>query len=47
VNLPTREKQALLEAASTEERLARLAGALDFQLAWLARPAAGGSETVH
>jgi Lon protease-like protein len=47
VNLPTREKQSLLEAASVEERLERLAGALDFQLAWLTRPAAGGSETVH
>jgi Lon protease-like protein len=47
VNLPTREKQSLLEAESTEERLARLAGALDFQLAWRASPAAGGSETLH
>ena len=47
VTLPTREKQGLLEAASVEERLERLAGALDFQLAWRTRPAAGGSETVH
>lgn len=47
VNLPTREKQSLLEAASSEERLERLASALDFHLAWLARPDAEGSETLH
>jgi hypothetical protein len=47
VNLPTREKQSLLEAASSEERLERLASALDFQLAWLGRPDAEGSETLH
>jgi uncharacterized protein len=47
VNLPTREKQSLLEAESAAERLERLAGALDFHLAWLARPDAEGTETLH
>ncbi|MEN8160719.1 MAG: LON peptidase substrate-binding domain-containing protein [Myxococcota bacterium] len=51
VNLPAPEKQSLLEAATTSERLERLVGALDFHLAWLAQtpdPAAGGgSERVH
>ena len=47
VRLPTREKQGLLEAATLAERLERLASALDFHLAWLGRPAAEGSETVH
>ena len=47
VNLPTREKQSLLEAPSVAERLERLATTLDFHLAWLARPDAEGSETVH
>jgi len=47
VGLPAREKQALLEAPSVAERLERLAGALDFHLALLARPRADGSETVH
>jgi Lon protease-like protein len=47
VNLPTREKQSLLEAATSEERLERLASTLDFQLAWLGRPDAEGSETLH
>ena len=47
VNLPTREKQSLLEAASSAERLERLASALDFQLAWRGRRDAEGSETLH
>jgi Lon protease-like protein len=47
VGLPTREKQALLEADSLAERLERLAGALDFHLALLEHAAAGGPETVH
>jgi hypothetical protein len=47
VALPAREKQGLLEAASTAERLERLASALDFHAAWQAGAAAGGSETLH
>jgi Lon protease-like protein len=47
VSLPTREKQSLLEAASCEQRLERLASALDFHLAWAGRPGAEGSETLH
>ena len=47
VSLPTREKQSLLEAASCEERLERLAGVLDFHLAWAGRPDAEGPETLH
>lgn len=47
VALPTREKQALLEAPTVADRLELLAGALDFQLA-LREPARGaGPETVH
>jgi hypothetical protein len=46
-SLPTREKQALLEAGSLAERLERLAGALDFHLALLGAAPAGGSETLH
>jgi len=45
--LPTREKQSLLEAATLAERLARLAGALDFHLALLHHRAGGGPETLH
>jgi Lon protease-like protein len=47
VGLPTREKQALLEADTLAERLERLAGALDFHLALLERAPAAGPETVH
>src|SRR5262249_8756485 len=47
VALPTREKQALLEAPSVAERLAQLAGALDFHLALLGRAPTDGPETVH
>lgn len=47
VNLVAREKQSLLEAPSISERLERLAATLDFHLAWLGRPDAEGSETVH
>lgn len=47
VLLPTREKQALLEAQTLAERLERLAAALDFHLALLDRGAAGGPETLH
>jgi Lon protease-like protein len=47
VNVPTREKQSLLEAASCEERLERLASVLDFHLAWAVRPDAEGPETLH
>ena len=47
VNLPTPEKQSLLEADTLTERLERLVGALDFQLAWLAQAPDGGSERVH
>jgi len=47
VGLPTREKQALLEADTLAERLERLASALDFHLALLERAPAGGPETVH
>jgi Lon protease-like protein len=47
VGLPTREKQALLEADTLAERLESLAGALDFQLALLERTPAEGPETVH
>lgn len=47
VALPTREKQSLLEAATLAERLERLAVALDFHLAVLARNSAEGPETVH
>jgi Lon protease-like protein len=47
VSLPTREKQALLEADTLAERLERLGSALDFHLALLERAAAGGPETVH
>ena len=47
VALPTREKQALLEADSIQARLERLAGALDFHLALLGRAVADGPETVH
>ena len=47
VGLPTREKQALLEADTLAERLERLASALDVHLALLDRAPAGGPETVH
>jgi Lon protease-like protein len=47
VGLPTREKQALLEADTVAERLEQLAGALDFQLALLERAPGGGPETLH
>jgi Lon protease-like protein len=47
VNLPTPEKQSLLEADTVTERLERLVGALDFQLAWLAQAGDGGSERLH
>jgi Lon protease-like protein len=47
VALPTREKQALLEADSVQVRLERLAGALDFHLELLGRAALDGPETVH
>jgi Lon protease-like protein len=47
VGLPTREKQAVLEADTLAERLDRLASALDFHLALLERAAAGGPESVH
>ena len=47
VALPTREKQALLEAPTLAARLEQLAGALDFHLALLARAPADGPETVH
>jgi Lon protease-like protein len=47
VALPTREKQALLEADSVQARLERLASALDFHLALLGRALADGPETVH
>ena len=47
VGLPTREKQALLEADTLAERLERLASALDFHLALLERTTAAGPETVH
>ena len=47
VALPTREKQALLEAPTVAARLEQLAGALDFHLALLARAPADGPETVH
>lgn len=47
VNLPTPEKQSLLEAATLSERLERLVGALDFQLAWLTHAPDGGSGRVH
>jgi len=47
VNLPTREKQGLLEAPSIAERLEGLAATLDFHLAWLGRPDAEGPESVH
>ena len=47
VNLPTPEKQSLLEAPSVPERLERLATALDFHLAWLGQSPAGGPDTVH
>jgi Lon protease-like protein len=47
VGLPTREKQALLEADTLAERLESLAGALDFHLALLERTPAEGPETVH
>jgi hypothetical protein len=46
-NLPTREKQALLEAGSLAERLERLAGALDFHLTLLQAAPAERSETLH
>jgi Lon protease-like protein len=47
VNLPTPEKQSLLEADTVTERLERLVGALDFQLAWLGQAGDGGSERLH
>jgi hypothetical protein len=47
VGLPTREKQALLEANTLAERLESLVCALDFHLALLERTAAEGSGTVH
>jgi uncharacterized protein len=47
VALPTREKQALLEAPTVAERLERLAGALDFHLALGERGPFPGPETVH
>jgi Lon protease-like protein len=47
VNLPTPEKQSLLEADTLTERLDRLVGALDFQLAWLAQASDGGPERLH
>jgi len=47
VGLPAPEKQSLLEAATIAERLARLASALDFHLAVLARQGGRGAETVH
>jgi Lon protease-like protein len=47
VTLPTPEKQSLLEADTVTERLERLVGALDFQLAWLSQPDDGGSERLH
>jgi Lon protease-like protein len=47
VNLPTPEKQSLLEASSIAERLERLAASLDFHLAWLGRRDDEGPETIH
>ena len=47
VRLPALEKQALLEAASAEERLERLAQTLDFYGDASARGGANGSETIH
>jgi Lon protease-like protein len=47
VNLPTPEKQSLLEADTVTERLERLVGALDFQLSWLGQTGDGGSERLH
>ena len=47
VNLPTPEKQSLLEADTLTERLERLVGALDFHLAGLAQVPVGGSERGH
>jgi hypothetical protein len=47
VQLPTPEKQALLEAHSVAERIEQLANALDFQLALGAHAAADGAETLH
>jgi len=47
VALPTREKQALLEAPSVAERLERFASALDFHLALAESAPAAGPETVH
>jgi Lon protease-like protein len=47
VTLPTPEKQSLLEADTVTERLERLVGALDFQLAWRSQAGDGGSERLH
>jgi hypothetical protein len=47
VALPTREKQALLEAPSVAARLQQLAAALDFHVALQERGPGGGAETVH
>jgi Lon protease-like protein len=47
LGLPTREKQGLLEAATIEERLARLDEALAFHVAVAPGSASGDPETVH
>jgi Lon protease-like protein len=47
VRLPALEKQALLEAASAEERLLRLAQTLDFYGEARARAGPTGSQTIH
>lgn len=47
LGLPTREKQGLLEAATTEERLARLDEALAFHVAVVPGSSGGDPETVH
>jgi Lon protease-like protein len=47
LDLPSEEKQGLLEAASLTERLTRLEGLLAFHLAGLDSPQPGGASTVH
>ena len=47
IALPTQEKQSLLDAESTEERLRRLEAALGFHVAAGTQSGPGGAETVH
>ena len=47
IALPPQEKQSLLEADTVEERMRRLEGTLDFQVAARSQGARGSSETVH